>query len=341
MTTATVAVVAVVLLALAFDLSNGFHDSSNAIAAPVATGAMRPGQAVTLSAVFNLLGPIVVGTAVADTVGGILAVDPDQMLGVLACALLAALAWNLLTWWKGLPSSSSHALVGAMVGAGLVTAGAGAVVWGGMDGLRPYGVLGVLVALAISPLLGAGAGWLGERLARRALRRAHRGVEPGVLRGEWVTSAALAFSHGANDAQKTMGLITAALLAAGVISTFTVPLWVKVACATALTIGSALGGWRIVRTIGRGIYRLRPLDGLVSQGTSAAVIGGAALLGAPVSTTHVVASSVVGVGAARRRRHVRWPVVREILAAWVVTMPGCAVIAGAFAGIWLVLGGGG
>lgn len=341
MTIATVAVVLVVVLGLAFDLSNGFHDSSNAIAAPVATGAMRPGQAVTLSAVFNLLGPIVVGTAVADTVGGILAVDPDQMLGVLTCALLAALAWNLLTWWKGLPSSSSHALVGAMVGAGLATAGLGAVVWGGMDGLRPYGVLGVLVALAISPLLGAGAGWLGERLARRALRRARRGVEPRVLRGEWVTSAALAFSHGANDAQKTMGLITAALLAGGLISTFTVPLWVKVACAAALTIGSALGGWRIVRTIGRGIYRLRPLDGLVSQGTSAAVIGGAALLGAPVSTTHVVASSVVGVGAARRRRHVRWPVVREILAAWVITMPGCAVIAGALAGVWLAFGGGG
>jgi len=138
-----------------------------------------------------------------------------------------------------------------------------------------------------------------------------------------------------------MGIITAALLAGGVISTFTVPLWVKVTCAAALTIGSALGGWRIVRTIGRGIYRLRPLDGLVSQGSSAAVIGGAALLGAPVSTTHVVASSVVGVGAARRRRHVRWPVVREILAAWVVTMPGCAVMAAAFAGVWLVLGGGG
>ncbi len=213
MTTATIAVVVVVLLGLAFDLSNGFHDSSNAIAAPVATGAMRPLQAVTVSAVFNLLGPIVVGTAVADTVGGILAVDTDQMLGVLTCALLAALAWNLLTWWKGLPSSSSHALVGAMVVAGLVTAGMSAVVWGGMDGLRPYGVLGVLVALAISPLLGAGAGWLGERLARRALRRARRGVEPGILRGEWVTSAALAFSHGANDAQKTMGIITAALLA--------------------------------------------------------------------------------------------------------------------------------
>lgn len=341
MTVATAGIVLVVVLALAFDLSNGFHDASNAIAAPVATGAMRPGQAVTVSAVFNLLGPILVGTAVADTVGGILAVDPALMVGVLACSLLAALGWNLATWWWGLPSSSSHALVGAMVGAGLVTAGTGAVVWGGFDGLRPSGVVGVLVALAISPLLGAGVGWLGEVLARRALRRARRGVERGVRRGEWVTAAALAFAHGANDAQKTMGLITAALLAVGAISTFAVPLWVKVACATALTVGSALGGWRIVRTIGRGIYRLRPLDGLVSQASSAGVIGGAALLGAPVSTTHVVASSVVGVGAARRRRHVRWPVVQEILAAWLVTMPACALAAGLLAWVWQVVTAGG
>ena len=341
MTVATTGIVLVVVLALAFDLSNGFHDASNAIAAPVATGAMRPGQAVTVSAVFNLLGPILVGTAVADTVGGILAVDPALMVGVLACALVAALGWNLATWWWGLPSSSSHALVGAMVGAGLVTAGTGAVVWGGFDGLRPSGVVGVLLALAISPLLGAGVGGLGEVLARRALRRARRGVERGVRRGEWVTAAALAFSHGANDAQKTMGLITAALLAVGAISTFAVPLWVKVACAAALTVGSALGGWRIVRTIGRGIYRLRPLDGLVSQAASAGVIGGAALLGAPVSTTHVVASSVVGVGAARRRRHVRWPVVQEILAAWLVTMPACALAAGLLAWVWQLVTAGG
>lgn len=336
----TAAVVLVVLLALAFDLSNGFHDSSNAIAAPVATGAMRPGQAVTVSAVFNMLGPIVVGTAVADTVGGILDVAPALMLGVLACALLAALAWNVMTWWKGLPSSSSHALVGALVGAGLVAGGTDAVVWGGMHGPRPYGVIGVLIGLAISPVLGAVAGWSGEAVARRALRRARRRVERPILRGEWVTSAALAFSHGANDAQKTMGVLTAALLAAGVISTFTVPLWVKVACAAALTLGSALGGWRIVRTLGRGIYRLRPLDGLVSQASSAGVIGGAALLGAPVSTTHVVASSVVGVGAARQLRHVRWPVVREILGAWVITMPGCAVMGAVLAGLWLLVAGG-
>jgi PiT family inorganic phosphate transporter len=330
------ALVVVVVLALAFDFSNGFHDSSNAIAAPVATGAMRPGQAVSVSGTFNLLGPVIAGTAVADTVGGIVTLGPTKTLTVLTCALAAALTWNLLTWWRGLPSSSSHALVGGLVGAGVATAGSRAINWGGFHGIRPVGIIGILAGLAISPLLGGFVGWAAELGARRGLRRARRGVERPILRGEWVTAASLAFVHGTNDAQKTMGVIASALLASGAASSFTVPLWVKVACATALTVGSALGGWRIVRTIGRGIYRIGPLDGLVSQGSSAGVIGVAAFLGAPVSTTHVVASSVVGVGAARSRRHVRWPVVREILLAWVVTLPACAGIAGILAGAWRI-----
>ena len=321
-----VALVVVVVLAVVFDLTNGFHDSSNSIAAPVATRAMRPGAAVTLAAVFTILGPILAGTAVADTVGGLISVGTAHTLWILFAALLAAVAWNLATWWWGLPSSSSHALVGGLVGAGVMVGGLGAVRWGGLDGWRPVGVAGVLVALAISPALGGLAGWLGEFLAERSLRRARRGVTRSILRGEWVTSSALAFAHGTNDAQKTMGLITLALVATGSISSFVVPLWVKLTCAIALTVGTALGGWRIVRTLGRGIYRIRPLDGLMSQASSALVIGGSAALGAPVSTTHVVASSVVGVGAERRWRHVRWPVVREIGLAWVVTLPSCAVM---------------
>jgi PiT family inorganic phosphate transporter len=325
------AMVAVIMLAVAFDVSNGFHDSSNVIAALVATGAARPGPAVALSATFNLLGPIVAGTAVADTVGGIVTIGPTETLEVLLAAILAGLAWNLLTWWRGLPSSSSHALVGGLVGAGLVTSGTDAISWGGLHGFRPVGVAGVLVGLAISPLLGALAGLLGTRLARRALRRADRRVEQPIRRGEWISAAALAFSHGTNDAQKMMGVITLALLAGGAVPSFVVPLWVKVTCALALTVGSALGGWRVVRTIGRGIYRIRPLDGLVSQSSSALVIGMAGAVGAPVSTTHVVASSIVGVGAGRRRRHVRWPVVREILLAWLVTLPAAAAIAAVLA----------
>ncbi|HSO03737.1 MAG TPA: inorganic phosphate transporter [Candidatus Limnocylindrales bacterium] len=323
--------VVVVVLALAFDLTNGFHDSSNSLAAPVATRAMTPRQALAVTTVFTLLGPILAGTAVADTVGGLIDVGTDDILGILLAALIAAVAWNLLTWRFGLPSSSSHALVGGLVGAALVIGGMASVNWGGFEGWRPVGIAGVLVALAISPMLGALAGWLSEASARRALRRADQRVTGALTRGQWGTCAALAFAHGTNDAQKTMGLITLALVAAGTLPEFEVPLWVKVVCAAAMTLGTALGGWRIVRTLGRGIYRIRPLDGLASQGSSTLVIGGAAMLGAPVSTTHVVASSVVGVGAARRRRHVRWPVVREILLAWVVTLPGCAAMGAAVA----------
>ena len=326
MSDGVVALVVVVVLAVAFDVTNGFHDSSNSIAAPVATRAMRPGTAVALAAVFTILGPILAGTAVADTVGGLISVGTANTLGILFASLLAALMWNLATWWWGLPSSSSHALVGGLVGAGVAAGGLGAVHWGGLDGWRPVGVAGVLAALAISPVVGGVAGWMGAFAATRLLRRARRGVARPILRGEWVTSSALAFAHGTNDAQKTMGLITLALVATGSIPSFLVPLWVKLVCAIALTLGTALGGWRIVRTLGRGIYRIRPLDGLMSQTSSTLVIGSAAVLGAPVSTTHVVASSVVGVGAERRWRHVRWPVVREIGLAWVVTLPACAVM---------------
>ena len=332
-----VVLVAVVALALTFDLTNGFHDSSNSLAAPVATRAMTPVQALSVAALFNLLGPIVAGTAVADTVGGLVRVDTDDLLAILASALAAAVTWNLLTWRFGLPSSSSHALVGGLVGSTLVFTGPSAVNWGGMSGFHPVGVLGVLLALATSPLLGGAAGWAADASARRALRRADRRVSRPLKAGQWGTSAALAFAHGTNDAQKTMGLITLALLAAGELPEFAVPLWVKVVCAAAMTTGTALGGWRIVRTLGRGIYRIRPLDGLASQGSSALVIGAAAALGGPVSTTHVVASSVVGVGAARRKRHVRWRVVREILLAWLITLPGCAALAAALAGLEGVL----
>ena len=326
-----IALAVLVLLAVVFDVTNGFHDSSNSVAAPVATRAMRPAVAVAVAAVFTILGPILAGTAVADTVGGLISVGTANTVPILLASLMAAVTWNLLTWWWGLPSSSSHALVGGLVGAAVVVGGVGAVQWGGFDGWRPIGVVGVLVALAVSPLVGGLAGWLGEFAARRSLRRARRGVTRSILRGEWVTSSALAFAHGTNDAQKTMGLITLALVATGTIPSFVVPLWVKLVCAVALTVGTSLGGWRIVRTIGRGIYRIRPLDGLMSQASSALVIGGSAALGAPVSTTHVVASSVVGVGAQRRWRHVRWAVVREIALAWVVTLPACAGMAAAAA----------
>ncbi|HEX6026429.1 MAG TPA: inorganic phosphate transporter [Solirubrobacter sp.] len=309
-------------LALAFAVTNGLHDASNATAALVATRTARPAQAVVLAAVFNLLGPLLLGAAVADTVGSVVETDDTA---VIAAALAAAVAWNLLTWTRGLPASSGHALVGGLIGAG-VFAGA-TVEWGA--------VTAVLVALALSPLLGAAAGLFMTRGLRRAGRRATRRWRGPVGGAAWATSAALAFGHGANDAQKSVGVIAALLVADGRATSLGSPTWAAVACAAALTLGTALGGWRIVRTIGRRIVRLQPLDAVAGQGASAGVIVAASALGAPVSTTQVVASSVVGVGGGRRRwRHVHWAVVREMALGWVVTLPVTAVLAGAAVTAW-------
>jgi PiT family inorganic phosphate transporter len=224
--------------------------------------------------------------------------------------------------------------VGGLVGAAVAEAGAGAVNWG-VGGGHPTGVIGTLVALAISPVLGFGAAWAIELAVRRGLRRATTRANPPVLRAQWLTSGWLAFSHGANDAQKAVGVLAVLLLANGTIRSLAVPVWTKLACAAALTAGTALGGWRIVKTIGRGIFRIRPVDGLVSQTSSAAVILSASLLGAPASTTQVVASSVVGVGVGRRRyRHVGWGVVGSILVAWVTTLPAAALLAALLVPVW-------
>jgi PiT family inorganic phosphate transporter len=325
------AFVLAVVVTLAFAFTNGFHDAANAIATLVATRGARPGPAITLAAVCNLLGPLLLGAAVADTIAGIVQVTAAQTVVVVGAALTAAVTWNLVTWWRGLPSSSSHALVGAAV----VEAGAGAVNWGGVGGGRPTGVIGTLVALAISPVLGFGAAWVMEVGVRRGLRRATTRANPPVLRGQWLTSGLLAFSHGANDAQKAVGVLAVLLLAHGTTQSLAVPVWTKLACSVALTAGTALGGWRIVKTIGRRLFRIRPVDGLVSQTSSAAVILSASLLGAPASTTQVVASSVVGVGVGRHRyRHVGWGVVGSILLAWVTTLPAAALLAALLVPVW-------
>jgi PiT family inorganic phosphate transporter len=327
--------VAAVLLAVAFATTNGLHDASNAIATLVATRAATPLQGIVMASVFNLLGPFLVGAAVADTIGGIVTVAPPAAAAVIGSGLAAAVAWNLLTWWFGLPSSSGHALVGGLVGAGLVEGGVDAIRWGGLDGWRPVGAFGTLIALAVSPPLGALAALLAIRALRRLARRATRRWQGPVRGGQWATSAALAFSHGANDAQKSIGVIAALLLADGQIDTLRAPSWATLACAAALTVGTALGGWRIIRTVGRRIYPIRPIEGLASQTTSAGVIFGASLAGAPASTTQVVASSVVGVGVGRRRwHHVHWAIVRQMGLAWLITMPATAALAAGTFGLW-------
>jgi len=324
-----------IALALAFAVTNGLHDASNAIATLVATRAATPLQAIILAAFFNLLGPLLVGAAVADTIGGIVTVPPAVAAAVIGSGLAAAVTWNLITWRFGLPSSSGHALVGGLVGAALAEGGTGAVLWGGFDGAHPVGVVGTLVALAVSPPLGALGGLVVIRLIRRGWRRAtHRWDRP-VAAGEWVMSAALAFSHGANDAQKSVGVVAALLLADGRIDTLEAPEWAIAACAIALTAGTTFGGWRIIRTVGRRIYRIQPVEGLASQTASSAIILGASVLGGPVATTQVVASSIVGIGTGRRRvHHVRWLVVRQMAIAWLITIPAAAALAAIVYAVW-------
>jgi PiT family inorganic phosphate transporter len=329
------ALVAAVSLALAFALTNGFHDAANAIALLVATRAARPGPAVLMAAGCNLLGPLVLGAAVADTIASIVTVAGPDAVAVVGAGLTGAVIWNTFTWRKGLPSSSGHALVGGLVGAAMFGAGLHAVRWGGIRGWRPVGVLGTLLALAIAPVLGFAAASLGTVLARRAVRRGTIRLNDPIRRSQWLASAWLAFSHGSNDAQKSIGIVAVVLLAHGTTRSLGAPVWVKLSCAGALTLGTAMGGWTIIRTMGRRIFRMRMLDGVVGEASSASVIFLASFLGAPVSTTQVVAASVVGIGTGRhRRRHVDWGMVATIGLTWITTPVAAGLLAAAVVPVW-------
>lgn len=321
-----------VVIVLAFDFTNGFHDAANIVATVIASRAMTPAQAVMVVALFEFLGPLLGGTAVANTIGGFVALEgvpPLLSLSILLCGLVGAIAWNLLTWYFGIPSSSSHALVGGLVGAVVVAVGAGHVAWGFGELLqgRLVGVVKVVAALLLSPLAGFWIGYAMHRLLTGILRAAGRAANSRLRAAQFLTAAGLAFSHGANDAQKSMGILTLVLLLGGFIPEFSVPFWVMLACASAMTLGIMSGGWRIVRTLGFAIYRVRPIHALGSQLTSASVVLGAALGGAPVSTTHVVATSIMGIGASERPRAVRWAKAKDIAITWLVTMPGAALAA--------------
>lgn len=326
------AIVAVVVV-LIFDFTNGFHDAANVVATVIASNAMTPRQAVVVVGVFEFLGPVLGGTAVANTLGGIVKlsdIDREAALLIVVCGLAGAILWNLLTWWKGIPSSSSHALVGALAGVVTVSVGRDHVVWGFSDLIHTgevHGVTKVLLALLISPIVGFGFAYVLHRIVRRQLNRASPGVNVWLRRSQFVTAAGLAFSHGANDAQKSMGILTLVLLLGGFIDAFVVPFWVMLVCASAITVGILSGGWRIVRTLGFAIFKVRPLHALDSQLSSTLVVLGASVLGAPVSTTHVVSTSIMGVGAAERPKYVHWDKAREIALTWVVTIPGSALMA--------------
>lgn len=310
---------ALVVVALIFDFLNGFHDSANIVATMISSRAMGPRRALLLSAIAHFSAPFVFGVAVATTIGKDIVRPETITVSVVMAALLSAIAWNLITWFFGLPSSSSHALAGGIVGAVAVASGLGAI--------HQAGLVKVIIALVVSPVLGLLFGYLLMKLVLFLVRGATPRVNLLFRRGQVLTAVALALSHGTNDAQKTMGIITMGLVAGGFLSEFAVPLWVIALSAGAISLGTALGGWRIIRTLGAGFYRLRAVDGFVSQASSAAVILGAAILGGPVSTTQVVSSSIMGAGSAQRVSKVRWGVVVDILTAWVLTIPISALAA--------------
>jgi len=335
---------ATVVVVLLFDYTNGFHDAANIVATVIASRAMTPVQAVIVVAGFEFLGPLLGGTAVANTIGSFVALDgvlPTLSLSILLCGLIGAIVWNLGTWYLGIPSSSSHALVGGLIGAVGVAVGAEHIVWGLRELADGHltGIIKVLAALILSPLIGFWAGFALHRLLALLLRAASPAANARLRLAQFLTGAGLAFSHGANDAQKSMGILTLVLLLGGFIPHFEVPFWVMLACAVSMTLGILSGGWRIVRTLGFAIYRVRPIHALGSQLTAGLVIMAASLGGAPVSTTHVVATSIMGIGASERPRAVRWAKARDIATTWLVTIPGAALVAiQAYALLHLFLG---
>lgn len=305
--------------ALLFDFLNGFHDSANTVATMISSRAMAPRHALFLSACAHLLGPFLFGVAVATTIGHEVVLEEAATLTVILAGLLAASGWNVLTWLLGIPSSSSHALVGGLVGAAAIGHGSQAI-------LLP-GLTKVLLALLISPIAGLIGGYLLMKIVFFLARAATPRINLLFKRAQLVTSLGLALSHGTNDAQKTMGIITMGLLAGGVLPRFVVPSWVIAACAGAMALGTMLGGWRIIRTLGGRFYKIRPIHSFTSQVSSALVILAAALTGGPVSTTHVVSATILGVGSAERLGKVRWGAMRQIVTAWLLTLPGTALLA--------------
>jgi PiT family inorganic phosphate transporter len=319
-------IIAVIVLALIFDFLNGVHDSSNVVATMISSRALSPRMALAMTAVANFFGPFIFGVAVANTIGHEVVLAEAINEVVLLAALSSAILWNLMTWYLGFPSSSSHALIGGFVGAVVMDAG-----W---RVIQIPGIEKILIALFASPLIGFAFGYILLRLILILSWKASPGINRFFKRGQVFTALALALSHGTNDAQKTMGIITLALVTGGYLKVFAVPTWVIILCAGMIALGTAVGGNKLIKTLGGKFFRIRPVDGFASQLASAVVILGASLVGGPVSTTQVVSSAIMGVGAAERVNKVRWGVAKEIATAWLLTIPVTALLA---AGIFWVL----
>jgi PiT family inorganic phosphate transporter len=317
----TTSIILLILLALFFDFLNGFHDAANSIATVVATRVLTPNLAVIWAASFSFIAFLIFGLHVAGTIGkGI--IQPGVMdTHIIFATLVGACIWNLITWWFGLPTSSSHALMGGLVGS--------AVIKGGFDAVVPSGIIKILAFIVVSPLLGMFLGTtLGVIVYRIFKNSTPRNVDSFFRKGQLMSAAAYSLGHGGNDAQKTMGIIAGLLFSQGLIGpTFHVPFWVIIACQAALSAGTLMGGWRIVKTMGNKITKLRPVDGFCAETGAAISLYFASFLGIPVSTTHTITGSIVGVGALKRLSAVKWGVAGKIVWAWIITIPAAATIA--------------
>jgi PiT family inorganic phosphate transporter len=319
MDSALVTISVVVVVALIFDYINGFHDAANSIATVVSTRVLSPGQAVVWAAFFNFIAAFFFGTAVAKTVGQGM-VDLDVVTyGVILAGLTGAIVWNLITWYWGLPTSSSHALMGGYAGAAVAKAGFGAIITSGWTKTLIFIVVAPMIGLAVGLTLMTSIFWIFRRSAPSR-------VDHWFRRLQLTSAAAFSLMHGANDAQKTMGIITGALVTGGYIATFDVPFWVVISAHAAIGLGTLSGGWRIIKTMGSKITKLQPVGGFAAETGAAVAIFTATQLGVPISTTHTITGAIIGVGATRRLSAVRWGVARQIVWAWILTIPASAAI---------------
>ena len=324
-------VVLIVVVALIFDYINGFHDAANSIATVVSTRVLSPGQAVIWAAFFNFAAAFVFGTAVAKTVGSGMIDITIVTQSVILAGLVGAIVWDLITWYYGLPTSSSHALIGAYAGAAIAKAGQAA--------LLPAGWTKILIFIVLAPLIGFGLGFIFMALIMWIFRGfAPSRVDRHFRRLQLLSAAAYSLGHGANDAQKTMGIIAGALFAGGYIKEFEIPLWVELAAYTAIALGTLSGGWRIIHTMGSKITRLQPVGGFAAETAGAVSIFTATSLGVPVSTTHTITGAIIGVGSTRRLSAVRWGVAGQIVWAWLLTIPASAVIAAGMYYLFAMIG---
>ncbi|MGH6670829.1 MAG: inorganic phosphate transporter [Xanthobacteraceae bacterium] len=313
--------IGLIAVALSFDFLNGLHDTANSIATLVSTRMLRPRYAVIWAAFFNFIAFLVFGVHVARTMGVGIVSENVMDARVICSALLGAIFWDLITWWAGIPSSSSHALIGGLVGAGVMKAGIGAIVWWGLGITAAFIVLSPLLGFFLALLLVLATSW--------AFARSNpRGVEPTFQWLQFGAASLISLGHGGNDAQKTMGIIAVLLFSQGHLGAqFYIPLWVVITCQAAMAIGTFVGGWRIIRTVGSKITRLTPAQGCCASAAGAVMLFAATFIGIPVSTTHTVTGSVIGVGAARKVSAVRWNIASNIVVAWIVTLPASALMA--------------